>query len=341
MLFRWLPISLFAVVPSISAAQGAQASQPKIDARTDGFLGPIHAVSTQVEMSGVKWQQPDGPGLLIPIWCRDCTYDQDGMRTRQGAITADGSFAGNTITVVRDADGKPVERTITSSPGGRVYIVERFGPFGPTETATYQDGKLTSTGKITYDSAGHLTQSISFGPDGEEQGRVEGRYAEDGTETSQIIWQNGGQLFSRMTFDPETDFQRFETFEPDGAAKLQFMFAHGKVLSYWTAVDEKRQFGDTFTDDKGNGNTNRFHCYRGGECDLSKVHIDYTDSTKRYPTSAEWRDADGNLLYAAYYEYEFDAQKNWTQRKVWVIGPEVSGRTLYETDTRTIVYWPD
>ncbi|WP_353072424.1 hypothetical protein [Tunturiibacter gelidiferens] len=46
--------------------------------------------------------------------------------------------------------------------------------------------------------------------------------------------------------------------------------------------------------------------------------------------SAEWRDGDGKLLYAAYYDYEVDSRRNWTRRSIWVISPELPERKLYE-----------
>jgi hypothetical protein len=44
-------------------------------------------------------------------------------------------------------------------------------------------------------------------------------------------------------------------------------------------------------------------------------------------------------LFAAYFDYELDAHRNWTHRKVWVIGPKQPARTLYEEDVRSLTYW--
>jgi hypothetical protein len=60
---------------------------------------------------------------------------------------------------------------------------------------------------------------------------------------------------------------------------------------------------------------------------------------KRNPISAEWRDSEGNLLFAAYYNYEMDSFRNWTYRQVWVWTPDLGDRALYETDFRGIAYW--
>jgi hypothetical protein len=46
---------------------------------------------------------------------------------------------------------------------------------------------------------------------------------------------------------------------------------------------------------------------------------------KRNPLSAEWRDADGNVLYGAYYNYQFDQSGNWTSRQVWVSSLATAG----------------
>jgi hypothetical protein len=337
---RSFSIALIAAVPAISAlAQVGQVPEQKTEARTDGLLGPVKTVSTQVEMSGVKFQQPGGPVILLMVACRDCTYDRDGMRTRQGQTDADGEFLGEVITVVRDGNGAAVERTFTSSLTGEAYRVEQLGPFGPTEMALNQEGKLLCAQKITYDRAGHQTEWITLDPDGSEKGRVESRYADDGTRTYQSGWDDG-QLNWRDTYDPETDFQRFEVFGPSGAETLEFTFSHDKVQTFWAATDEPNQYGDTISSEEVDGKTNRFHCVKGGECDAAIIHHVYADATKRDLKSAEWRDSNGTLQYAAYYEYEFDAQKNWTHRKVWVVTPELPDKTLYETDSRTITYWP-
>jgi hypothetical protein len=54
----------------------------------------------------------------------------------------------------------------------------------------------------------------------------------------------------------------------------------------------------------------------------------------------EWRDESGELLYGAYYEYEIDAHRNWTHPVIWVWSRSLGERKVYETDSRTISYWP-
>ncbi len=69
------------------------------------------------------------------------------------------------------------------------------------------------------------------------------------------------------------------------------------------------------------------------------VHYEYLDGDKHTPRSAEWRDSEGNLKVAAYFNYEVDSFHNWTYRQVWVWDPDLSERTLSEIDFRAITYW--
>jgi len=329
---------VFLLFPILAAFAQAQ-EQPKTEASIDGFLGPVRSVSSHVEMSGAKWEQPGGPALMLPILCRDCSYDPDGTRTRSGQFTGDGKFIGEDIVLLRDYDGKVIERTFTEAITGETSRQEWLGPFGPTSAILYQDGKLFWTQKFTYDPFGHLTEWLTYNADGSEKERVEKRYAEDGTLTDQAVWASGGQLTWHQTYDPRTDFGRFETFDATGAVKLASTIVQGKVGSFWAESDQPNQFGSSFSTNKGNGDFDRYSCRADGSCEIAHVHYDYLDRAKQRPRSVEWRDSDGKLLYAAYYEYELDSQQNWVKRTIWVRTPEAPERTLYETDTRTIAYW--
>lgn len=75
-------------------------------------------------------------------------------------------------------------------------------------------------------------------------------------------------------------------------------------------------------------------------CQLWRVHYDYLDAKRRNPQSVERRDEAGELSYAAYYEYEIDAHRNWTHRTIWVWSQSLGERKLYETDSRAISYGP-
>jgi hypothetical protein len=83
-----------------------------------------------------------------------------------------------------------------------------------------------------------------------------------------------------------------------------------------------------------------YDCHENGKCDHSQVHYEYLDPVNKLnPTSAEWRDADGKLLYAGYCEYEVDSHGNWLRRKVYVYPSEQGDRALRKEDSRTITYW--
>jgi len=321
-------------------ANFAQAQQqPKTEASIDGFLGPVRSVSSHVEMSGAKWEQPGGPGLMFPILCRDCSYDPDGTRTRSGQFTEDGKFIGEDIALVRDFGGKVIERTFTEVLTGETSRHEWLGPFGPTETDWLQNLTPIRRQTSSYDGQGRLAQRLSFDAEGNQVEEFEIRTAEDGTMLDQSVRGTDGQLTWRQTYDPRTDFQSFETFDATGAVKLAFTFVQGKVGSFWAESDQSNQFGSSFSTNRGNGDCERYSCRADGSCDIAHIHYEFLDSAKRMPRSAEWRDSDGKLFYAAYYEYELDSQQNWVKRTIQIRTPEVPERTLYETDTRTITYW--
>jgi len=90
---------------------------------------------------------------------------------------------------------------------------------------------------------------------------------------------------------------------------------------------------------EGEGSYDNYSCHSDLSCDVSHVHYEYLDGDKHTPRNAEWRDSEGNLMLAAYFEYEVDAFRNWTYRRVSVWNPELGEQTLYETDFRAITYW--
>ena len=111
----------------------------------------------------------------------------------------------------------------------------------------------------------------------------------------------------------------------------------GKLGSFWEQTPDP-QFGDNFTRWWPDGELDNYVCHKDG-CEISYLHFDYLDAEKRNPTSAEWRDSEGNLKLAAYYDYQIDAYGNWTRRAVSVWSPSLGERKLYETDSREIEYW--
>lgn len=309
------------------------------DAQADGFAGPIRSVATVSETTGVKWQQPGGPTLLLPIWCADCQYDSDGMKTLSGQIV-DGKFFGTQIEIIRDRDGKPTERFVRDSSSGELATHDKIGPYGRIETIVYMAGKPVSHQIFHYDSYGRLDEWTTFDGNEIQIGRVLQRRDKDGNLLEETVWDANGKVNRRQTYDPETRVEDFTTYDPSGAVNLKWTVADGRLKSFWETRNSPQQFGDNFTEDAANGDRENYSCRSDGHCEVARVHYEYLDGDKRNPTVAEWRDAEGNLLYAVYCEYETDSFHNWTQRKVSVITPDLAERTLYETDTRTMIYWP-
>jgi hypothetical protein len=123
--------------------------------------------------------------------------------------------------------------------------------------------------------------------------------------------------------------------------KLTWTVVAGRLASFWEALDSDSPswFGDNFTKTEDNGDAENYACHNDGRCEVSRIHYEYLDREKRNPLSAEWRDSEGSLCFAVYYDYEIDSFRNWTHRRVWVLSPDLGERTLYETDARKISYW--
>ncbi|HUD12361.1 MAG TPA: hypothetical protein VMQ56_01785 [Terracidiphilus sp.] len=334
-----LSLSLF-LIASLAPAQ----QEGKTDAQSDDLLGPVKTVSTVVSMSQVKWQQPSGPSLVLPVECRDCAYDPDGTKTVSGQIV-NGNFIGELIDIRRDGEGHVTERTFTSSSTGQVYCRQVIGPYGKTAETDYDSttGKLQAQQTFAYDQYGNMHDWLTLDGNGKQAGHEVINRLKDGTLTEESAWGKNGELSWQQTYDPETDVGHFTTFDESGAMKLTWTFAHGKVISFWEQPGLSRdgpQFGESFSDFGDRVNVDNFSCHENGQCDHYRIHYEYLDpAKKRNPTIAEWRDAEGNLLYAAYCHYDLDPAGNWTHRKISVYSPELGDRTPYEQDSRTITYW--
>ena len=335
---RSLPRSLLFAVSLVASVCAAQ-QESKSQAQLDGLTGPVKSVTTLRETpSGVKWQQPAGPTLVIPVWCHVCDYDQDGYRTRSGDVV-DGKFIGESINLTHDSSGHLASLQATDSGTGKITREERFGPFGRTERDFYLNGNLTSHQVFRYDENGHQSEWITWDGKGKPTGRDVVVTAKDGTVLSTSSWSGEGTLLWRNTYDPASDQDQISVNEKTGAPALVRVAAHGKPASFWEASEDTNRFGQKYTVDRGNGDVEVHECHRGTGCSLSQVHYEYAGPGKLNPTSAEWRDEAGNLQWAAYYDYDFDSGHNWTHRKVWVVSPEQSQGTLFEEDWRTISYW--
>lgn len=323
------------MIPTLTAI--AQ-KEPKTQAQLDQFNGPIHFVSTQVVTTPIKWTQPSGPTLVMPIACRDCEYDSEGNRIRSGQKQPDSTFFGENIEIVRDSQGHVIQRTRINATDGKVFEQEMDGPFGSVEE-TYFTGPIARSTK-TYDRFGNVSEWLSFDASGRQVSRSITRTNPDGQWTEHATWGKDSQLQYRDTYDPDTDFERFESYDDSGAVRVTFTASRDKVQTFWEASDERNQFGDSIMFKLGNGKFNMFSCHKNSACDVAHVQYTYADSsTHQFPTTAEWRDDSGKLQYATWSEYEFDDRRNWTKRTVWVLSPEIPERTFYETDTRLITYW--
>jgi hypothetical protein len=295
-------------------------------------------VTTRHAGHAVRWSQPAGPAIVIPAWCRVCDYDQDGYRTRSGDIL-EGKFIGDLISLQRDNDGHVFARHAVDASTGATVRDERIGPYGSTELAAFSNGKPIAQQTFAYDQNGHESEWRFYDGNGNPQGRVTRISAKDGTELETSSWSADGTLLWRHTYDPTSDKDDIAAFDKTGAPALTRTFDRGNVTSFWEASEDPNRFGQRFSEDHGNGDVQNYECHRESGCTISQIHYDYADHGKRNPVSVEWRDAAGDLQWAAYYEYAFDSNRNWIHRKVWVVSPDQPQRTLYEEDSRTIIYW--
>ncbi len=307
------------------------------EAQQDGLAGRVKSVATIVERPNVDWQQPSGPTLLYPVFCHDCEYSADGYRTRTGEVV-DGKFLGQTMTLQRDGTGHVAEIVGTDEVSGEVFRRAVIGPLGKTQETFFSGGKVTVQNFFRYDTQGRMIDWLSLNGAGTQTDRILTTWGK--TElTERTTWTTDQQMTSHVTFDPAANEQRFTTFDDSGAVAVSWTYRSGQMPSYWAASDAPIQYGAGFTDFGDKANPVSFDCHRGGACDLSNIHYEYADTAKQSPASAEWHDASGNLLYGAYYKYQFDEHGNWTHREVSVWSAKLGARTVYETDDRLITYW--
>jgi hypothetical protein len=316
----------------------AFAQQPILtDAQRDDLTGPVKSVSTSVAVSGIRWQQPGGPSLVTPIWCQECAYDYDGTRTKSGQ-TVDGIFRGQTIWLVRDANGHVTDRLVTDAVTGQLQSHITMGPFGKTGLTNYVRGKADFRQTFGYDQYGNFSDLITFDGAGNQQAQLHITSTKDGQITERWVRGKNGQLDWDQTFDPETKVEHYTTFDDFGKVNLTWTVSRGNLISFWEPSDSP-QHGDNFNERVGNNDVDNYACQSDGGCEVSHVHYEYADPKRHNLKSAEWRDSRGDLRFAAYYKYEMDSAGNWTYREVWVWTPELGERALNETDFRTITYW--
>ena len=314
-------------------------SQIKTDAQLDGLSGPVKSVSSSVTQTpNVKWQQPAGPTIVAPIWCRDCEYDRDGSKTKSGQVV-DGKFFGETLRLIRNGDGQVTER-LSYGPRGELQRHDFLGSFGKTRSKFWVSGKLGGKSTFAYDEYGHLTDWANYDSSGKTNGHIVIVTDKDGTRLRHAAYQRNGSLSHEQLFDPETKTDNFSSFDEFGNVTLTWTIVQGKLTNFWELPDStSAQFGENFTESAGQNSFDNYSCHSDQRCDISRVHYEYFDGDKHMPLSAEWRDADDNLKLAAYFDYSFDSFHNWTRRRVWVWNPDLGQKTLSEIDYRVITYW--
>jgi hypothetical protein len=335
---RALILSLFLA----AAAASALAQQVNLtDAQRMDLTGPVKAVSTTANRTDVAWQQPAGPTLVFPIWCWECEFDANGNQTKSGQLF-NGRFQGETIRLVLDSQGHVTERFAEDPSTGEMVRHELIGPFGKIEESSYLHGELQSQVTFSYDQFGHRIDWLTLDGAGNRVGRTVVSTDKDGKDTEQWDWGKDDQLslHVRQTFDPKTKIEHFTSFDPFGGVKLTWTVTGGKLSSFWEPPGAPSQYGDGFSEDIGNDTFESYDCHGSGTCEVSRIHYVYLDQKRRNPQSVDWRDESNNLRYAAYYEYEIDAYRNWTHRQIWIWSVALGERKLYETDSRSISYWP-
>jgi len=315
--------------------------QSLTDVQRVDLAGPVKSVSTETTRTDVVWSQPGGPALVVPIWCQECEFDPSGNRTKFGQMI-DGRFQGEIVHLLVDGPGQVMERVAEDASTGETIRREIVEPFGNTEESLYRNGELQSRSLFNYDQYGHRIDWLILDGAGNQQGRTVVNTDKEGNYTEQWDWGKEGELrlHFRQTFDPKTKIEQFTSLDPSGGGKLTWTVIDGRLSSYWQLPGSSSEFGDGFSDDIGNDTFAAYQCHSDGSCERARVRYVYLDPKRRNLQSIEWRDESRELLYAAYYDYEIDAHRNWTHRVIWVWSLSLGERKVYETDSRTISYWP-
>jgi hypothetical protein len=323
-------LAVFLVGVSVTATETKTS-----DARNDGFFGPIRSVSTKQEPSQIDWHQPAGFSIVLPVWCIDCEYDEQGNRIKTG-MTIDGVWQGEIVQILQHDDR--IER-IAKNNNGEVCRREIVGPYGILEQEGYENGKRISQSNWFYDANGHLSAFRGYDRDGvlisssTSVSDAKGNYKEE--------WDYGPNssfsLHFAETNEPKSDTYTFSNFNENGSIRVAFATVGTEVISYRQATAEENVFGDSFSMDPTGKTQEAYKCHRDGRCDHFISY--FTDESRHQVRRKEWHDADGTLKYSADFEYEIDAYGNWTKRTVWVWSDELGERKLYTTDYRTFTYW--
>ncbi len=316
----------------------AQSSPPTEAESADGLLGPAETAIIDVRNYGIDFDQPEGPSIVYPVFFTALEFDHNGNRVMAGEILPNGNFFGEIITNIRDPGGHITQRIYTDFASGKLSHEDWFGPYGILRSDTYIRGELFQRQLCTYEEQGRMSTCTTQDAKGTViEARVM-KTANDGQVVKEsTVGHEAGELFDEE-IDNKNNSHLFERFDENGKPELQSSIRQGKVDSFWAASNKGNQWGSNSTNFTNPSDASRTSCTNNG-CTTSHIHYEFVDKAKRQPLSAEWKDANDKLIYAAYYEYVFDSHGNWVRREVWIISPSHPNRTFYETDMRTITYW--
>ncbi len=330
---------LFPLLASVSALVVPAQQTHETEAQQDGLSGPVLSVSMHAEQSQLKleglesWAIQNAPTGYIE-------YDRDGFRTRLGQPSGSkGDFEGQVMQFVRDGNGRVVERTVSMMPSDEIIEHDMYGPSGLVQSTSFSGGKPTFLHTTSYDAQGNVLEDASLEGNGKPIFRTLFRRRPDGQWTERTTWLRG-VLHSHESYDPDSDFQRYEEYEESGAVVVTFTHRNDRIEAYWSAREDPNA-STVLINKLDNGDTQSSSCHRGGTCNGGTRHNVYLDKARHNPAMTEIRSDDGKVLCRAYYEYQMDDHENWTSRKVWLQQGAQGERTLYETDSRTIIYWPE
>lgn len=337
------PPLLFVAACGLACAQEDQ----KTDLQQDALLGPVKSVSTS-RISEAEPEMEKRIGFSVPSTCQFCEYDGDGNRITNGRI-ADGDFFGDRTVIQRNSEGL-LERITTTKIGPLppntatpppLIRYDLAGPFGIVDSKTVQGGVLSHQTRV-YDAKGHVLEVRVFDSNGPLSREVY-RWTEDGqrTELDTDIYAKGHVQRWQLTWDPETDVNRYTCFEQSGALLESWATQSGKVLSFWEASDEPGPCAHYMYEDGANGHLIHYSCQKGTECKVSHSYSTYVGPGKQNLRHTDFLDSTGKLKWASDYRYEFDSKGNWTHRKVWVTIAGDPAPVLFAEDVRTITYWDE
>lgn len=316
----------------------AAQTQKRTDVERMGLAGAVQTVSMVTNRSGLDW---DDPGLVDSTSCFECEFDRDGNQIKSGRVI-DGAFYGEVLHLLRDGQGRVIERIVEDPSTTEMVRHEFDGPFGKTEELTYGNGELQTRVLFTYDDYGHVSDSLTLDSAGNQTSRTQVNSDKEGNYTEQWNWGKEREFgwHTRQIVDPVHDLTQFTSFDESGGINLSFTFVGDRLAYFWERPDSSGQLGDNFVAGE-HGTFDNYSCHNDGSCTQFRVHYVYLDPKERNPESVERRDASGNLFEAVYYEYQMDSHRNWTGRKVWAWSTKLGERRLYETDSRSITYWPE